>query len=177
MAVPGTLGPPAVRTDLHHHPPAAFGTEPRRLEAQLGGGQVNTATGDFVFGMLEAYLIENGRILHENLNKTQFNLDDLRQELHKKGLDFSSLKDIKLARLESCGTFSVIKAPDMEPLTRRDLDNFIRSLSDNPLSPAGAGWAELRQLVADLRAAAEHFGGQRAAAPPEKPAPPPAELH
>jgi TldD protein len=30
--------------------------------AQLGGGQVNTATGDFVFGMTEAYLIENGKI-------------------------------------------------------------------------------------------------------------------
>jgi TldD protein len=29
---------------------------------QLGGGQVNTATGDFVFGMTEAYLIEGGRI-------------------------------------------------------------------------------------------------------------------
>jgi TldD protein len=29
---------------------------------QLGGGQVNTATGDFVFGMTEAYLIENGEI-------------------------------------------------------------------------------------------------------------------
>ena len=28
----------------------------------LGGGQVNTATGDFVFGMTEAYLIENGEI-------------------------------------------------------------------------------------------------------------------
>jgi TldD protein len=28
----------------------------------LGGGQVNTATGDFVFGMTEAYLIENGRV-------------------------------------------------------------------------------------------------------------------
>lgn len=28
--------------------------------AQLGGGQVNTATGDFVFGMTEAYLIEGG---------------------------------------------------------------------------------------------------------------------
>jgi len=27
-----------------------------------GGGQVNTATGDFVFGMTEAYLIEGGRI-------------------------------------------------------------------------------------------------------------------
>jgi TldD protein len=30
--------------------------------AQLGGGQVNTASGDFVFGMTEAYLIEDGRI-------------------------------------------------------------------------------------------------------------------
>ncbi|HEX2041437.1 MAG TPA: TldD/PmbA family protein [Acidimicrobiales bacterium] len=29
---------------------------------QLGGGQVNTATGDFVFGMTEAYMIENGEI-------------------------------------------------------------------------------------------------------------------
>jgi TldD protein len=28
----------------------------------LGGGQVNTASGDFVFGMTEAYLIENGEI-------------------------------------------------------------------------------------------------------------------
>jgi TldD protein len=30
--------------------------------AKLGGGQVNTATGDFVFGTTEAYLIEGGRI-------------------------------------------------------------------------------------------------------------------
>ena len=30
--------------------------------AKLGGGQVDTASGDFVFGMIEAYLIENGEI-------------------------------------------------------------------------------------------------------------------
>ncbi len=30
--------------------------------AKLGGGSVNTATGDFVFGTIEAYLIENGKI-------------------------------------------------------------------------------------------------------------------
>ena len=30
--------------------------------AQLGGGQVDTATGDFVFGMTEAYLIEDGEV-------------------------------------------------------------------------------------------------------------------
>ncbi|HVL92709.1 MAG TPA: TldD/PmbA family protein [Acidimicrobiales bacterium] len=30
--------------------------------AQINGGQVNTVTGDFVFGMSEAYLIENGEV-------------------------------------------------------------------------------------------------------------------
>ena len=38
------------------------GTESGVYVAQLGGGQVNTATGDFVFGMTEAYLIENGEV-------------------------------------------------------------------------------------------------------------------
>jgi TldD protein len=32
------------------------------LVKHLGGGQVNTATGDFVFGMTEAYLIEGGQV-------------------------------------------------------------------------------------------------------------------
>lgn len=32
------------------------------LVKHLGGGQVNTATGDFVFGMTEAYLIEDGQV-------------------------------------------------------------------------------------------------------------------
>jgi TldD protein len=38
------------------------GTDHGVYVAALGGGQVNTATGDFVFGMTEAYLIEGGRI-------------------------------------------------------------------------------------------------------------------
>ena len=38
------------------------GTDHGVYVAHLGGGQVNTATGDFVFGMTEAYLIENGEI-------------------------------------------------------------------------------------------------------------------
>lgn len=38
------------------------GTDHGVYVARLGGGQVNTATGDFVFGMTEAYLIENGEI-------------------------------------------------------------------------------------------------------------------
>ncbi|MDZ7675638.1 MAG: TldD/PmbA family protein [Acidimicrobiales bacterium] len=38
------------------------GTEQGVYVAKLGGGQVNTASGDFVFGMIEAYLIEDGEI-------------------------------------------------------------------------------------------------------------------
>jgi TldD protein len=38
------------------------GTERGIYIARLNGGQVNTATGDFVFGMREAYLIENGEL-------------------------------------------------------------------------------------------------------------------
>jgi TldD protein len=38
------------------------GTERGVYVAKLGGGSVNTATGDFVFGMIEAYLIEDGQI-------------------------------------------------------------------------------------------------------------------
>ncbi len=37
-------------------------TESAVYVKKLGGGSVNTATGDFVFGMSEAYLIENGEI-------------------------------------------------------------------------------------------------------------------
>jgi TldD protein len=37
-------------------------TEKGVYVAKMGGGSVNTATGDFVFGMTEAYLIENGEI-------------------------------------------------------------------------------------------------------------------
>jgi TldD protein len=38
------------------------GTDRGVLVSHLGGGQVNTATGDFVFGMTEAYLIEGGKV-------------------------------------------------------------------------------------------------------------------
>lgn len=113
-------------------------------------------------------LIENGQIVHDNFVNTQFNFDDLRQELHKQGLDFTNIKDIKMARLESCGDFSVIKAQEVEPLTKRDLDNFIRSLSENPLSPAGAATAKLEQLMSDVRVLAEYVKQQQAHPTPQQ---------
>ncbi|MGI6436169.1 MAG: DUF421 domain-containing protein [Syntrophomonadaceae bacterium] len=64
-------------------------------------------------------LIENGRILKENLAGEKFNVDDLMQELRKQGIPDVDMVDKGV--LESCGGFSVILRQDDEPLTRRDL--------------------------------------------------------
>jgi TldD protein len=50
--MPGTTDPDDIIADTEHG----------LYCVALGGGQVNTATGDFVFGVTEAYLIENGEI-------------------------------------------------------------------------------------------------------------------
>jgi len=57
--------------------------------AQLGGGQVNTATGDFVFGMAEAYLIEDGRITEPLRNANLIgNGPDVLSKIDAIGSDF-----------------------------------------------------------------------------------------
>jgi uncharacterized membrane protein YcaP (DUF421 family) len=106
-------------------------------------------------------VIQDGKVLHENLASSQFNLDDLRQELHKQGLDFTDLPDIKIARLESCGDFSIVKQPEAEPFTKRDLQNLLQGLADNPLSPEGEKAAKLDQLMADVRVLADYVKKQQ----------------
>lgn len=64
-------------------------------------------------------LIDNGKILRKNLAKENFNVDDLMQELRKKGI--RDLNDIEKGILESCGGFSVILKQEEEPVTRKDL--------------------------------------------------------
>jgi uncharacterized membrane protein YcaP (DUF421 family) len=124
-------------------------------------------------------MIENGRIQYENLRSAHFNLDDLRQELHKQGLDISNLRDIHLARLESSGDFSVIKSRETEALTLRDFNDFIQSLAENPLSPAGAATAKLEQLAADAALVADYVRQQQASVGRMSEAPPQAtkDLH
>lgn len=57
--------------------------------AQLGGGQVNTATGDFVFGMTEAYLIEDGKITEPIRDANLIgNGPDVLQKIDAVGSDF-----------------------------------------------------------------------------------------
>jgi TldD protein len=65
-------------------------TEKGVLVKHLGGGQVNTATGDFVFGMTEAYLIEDGKVT-EPLREGNLigNGPDVLQRIDALGNDFA----------------------------------------------------------------------------------------
>lgn len=104
-----------------------------------------------LFEGVPVVLVRNGKILQDNFTKTRFNYDDLRQELHKLGMDMTEVKDIKLARLESCGVFTIIKNHDLEPVSKRDMALYLKSLEDNPLSPMGKAWHDLQVMMEEVR--------------------------
>ncbi|MGI6412290.1 MAG: DUF421 domain-containing protein [Syntrophomonadaceae bacterium] len=64
-------------------------------------------------------LIENGRVIKENMAKEKFNVDDLMQELRKQGV--RDLNEVEKGILESDGGFSVILKEGEEPVTRNNL--------------------------------------------------------
>lgn len=64
-------------------------------------------------------LIDNGKIIKKNLAREKFNVDDLLQELRKKGI--RDIHDVDKGILESCGGFSVILKEEEEAVSRRDL--------------------------------------------------------
>jgi len=64
-------------------------------------------------------IIDNGRILRENLAREKCNVDDLMQELRKQGI--RDIDEVEKGILESCGGFSVVLKEGDEPVTRRDL--------------------------------------------------------
>lgn len=64
-------------------------------------------------------LIDNGKIVKENMAKEKFNLDDLLQELRKRGI--RNIAEVEKGILESCGGFSVIIKEEDEPVSCRDL--------------------------------------------------------
>ncbi|MGR6835615.1 DUF421 domain-containing protein [Syntrophomonas erecta] len=64
-------------------------------------------------------LIEDGRIIKDNLAREKFNIDDLMQELRKQGV--RDIDEVERGILEACGGFSVILKEQDEPVTRGDL--------------------------------------------------------
>ncbi|TWH48863.1 DUF421 domain-containing protein [Sporomusa sp. KB1] len=106
-------------------------------------------------------LVQRGRLIKENFSKTHFNYDDLRQELHKKGLDMSDLNIIETARLESCGEFTMVRTPENEPLTKNEFESYIKSIYDNPLSLAGEKWTKFEQFIDDVQFLATYLREQQ----------------
>lgn len=68
---------------------------------------------------LPVVLIDDGKIVRDNLAKEKFNVDDLMQELRKKGV--RDIHSVERGILESCGGFSVVIKEDEEPVKRKDL--------------------------------------------------------
>jgi len=64
-------------------------------------------------------VIDNGRVIRENLAREKFNVDDLMQELRKQGI--RDVSEVDKGILEPCGGFSVVLKPDFEPVTRGEL--------------------------------------------------------
>ena len=63
-------------------------------------------------------LIDNGRILRENLRSTRVTLDELAGHLRAK--DVLDVREVQFAILETDGTLSVFPYPDTRPASARD---------------------------------------------------------
>ncbi|WNQ11460.1 DUF421 domain-containing protein [Paenibacillus aurantius] len=64
-------------------------------------------------------VIENGKILEQNLRKLKFSLDTLNQELREK--EIFDIEEVEYAVLELNGKLSVLKKPEFRQITLKDL--------------------------------------------------------
>lgn len=93
-------------------------------------------------------LIQDGKILKENLVKERVSRRDLIAALRL--AEISSLKEVRVARLEHSGGVSVIKTEEAQPLTRKDgLPPRMRDELDRLIA------AHMERLRADLVTAQE----------------------
>lgn len=64
-------------------------------------------------------VINDGRLIKENMAEIRMNSDELKQELRKYGI--ADINEVEEGTLESGGTFTVIKKKEKQPLTKADL--------------------------------------------------------
>lgn len=65
-------------------------------------------------------VIENGRIIEENMHSLRYDLDELNGHLRQQGI--LDPTEVQYAILETTGDLSVIKKADYQPLTKSDLN-------------------------------------------------------
>ena len=64
-------------------------------------------------------LIEDGKILYKNLNKTKFDINDLLEECRING--YFDIQEIDYALMEANGKISILAKPDFQKPTNKDL--------------------------------------------------------
>ncbi|GAB6098748.1 DUF421 domain-containing protein [Halanaerocella petrolearia] len=65
-------------------------------------------------------IIQNGKLLEENMFKARYSLDDLEMQLRDKGI--FNINEVEFAVLESHGQLSVLKKSSFLPVTPNDLN-------------------------------------------------------
>src|SRR5690625_609923 len=73
---------------------------------------------DFVHGK-STVMIQNGKIMEDNLKKESLSTDDLLMQLREK--DIFHVADVEFALLEPTGKFSVLPKSDSRPLSAKDI--------------------------------------------------------
>lgn len=64
-------------------------------------------------------IIQNGKILEENMRKLKLSLDTLNQELRERNI--YNIEEVQFAVLELNGEISILRKPEYLPVTRKDL--------------------------------------------------------
>lgn len=64
-------------------------------------------------------VIQNGKIMEENMKRLRYNVDDLLVQLREKG--YFNISDVEFAILEPHGKLSVLPKSSKKPVTREDL--------------------------------------------------------
>lgn len=64
-------------------------------------------------------IIQNGKILEDNMRKLKFSLDTLNQELRERNI--YNIEEVQFAVLELNGELSVLRRAEYLPVTRKDL--------------------------------------------------------
>lgn len=64
-------------------------------------------------------VVQNGKILGQNMRKLRYNLDDLEMQLRSKNV--FNITDVEFAVLEPHGQLSVLKKSQAQPVTMKDL--------------------------------------------------------
>ena len=65
-------------------------------------------------------VIQNGKLIHKNLKKIRYSIDNILQMLREK--DVFDINEVETAIVEGNGALSVLKKPHKNPVTREDMN-------------------------------------------------------